>query len=241
MKGYRISILRHGSTDANAEGRYIGVTDMPLSGEGRRALKEKQQCGGYPAVQAVYSSPLKRALESALILFPANREEIMTVDMFKELDFGEFENKTVDQLIEKAEYKAWLKGGPNASPPGGESLNQLTKRVFNGLQLILRHMMDNGFTHTALVTHSGIMTHMLAGFGLPKGQPMDFLRQPGEGWDIIINLQMWMNSGVFEVAAALPYYDSQEDEDMDTLQGEEDGDLAENPEAPYCDCGDEEP
>lgn len=233
MKGYRISIIRHGATAANSEGRYIGVTDVPLSSEGRAALKEKQGAGGYPSVQAVYSSPLKRCVESALILFPGNHGELMTVDMFKELDFGEFENKTVDELIQQEAYKTWLKGGADAAPPGGESLNQLTERVFSGLQLILRHMMDNGFTHTALVTHSGIMTHMLAGFGLPKAQPMDFLREPGEGWDIMINLQMWMNSGVFEVAGALPYYNSEEEE-----SGAEE-DFQEN--ETFCFDGEDEP
>ncbi|MEG0614429.1 MAG: phosphoglycerate mutase family protein, partial [Oscillospiraceae bacterium] len=48
MKGYRLSILRHGHTSANNDGRYIGSTDLPLSDEGREELVNKFNVSDYP-------------------------------------------------------------------------------------------------------------------------------------------------------------------------------------------------
>ena len=69
MKGYRISILRHGLTEANENGVYIGKTDLPLSEAGRELLEDKYDQFEYPKVQRVYSSPLERAVQSAEILW----------------------------------------------------------------------------------------------------------------------------------------------------------------------------
>ena len=70
MKGYRISILRHGKTAANEDGIYIGKTDLPLSEAGKEELRELYETHEYPKVQKVYTSPLERAVQSAEILFP---------------------------------------------------------------------------------------------------------------------------------------------------------------------------
>ena len=89
MKGYRISILRHGRTEANEKGIYIGKTDLPLSEAGKAQLKELYETHEYPKVQKVYTSPLERAVQSAEILFPDR--ELTEVDDLREMDFGIFE------------------------------------------------------------------------------------------------------------------------------------------------------
>ena len=53
MKGYRISIVRHGITEANENGIYIGKTDLPLSDAGREVLEDKYDQLEYPKVQRV--------------------------------------------------------------------------------------------------------------------------------------------------------------------------------------------
>ena len=65
MKGYRISVIRHGRTAANDSGIYIGRTDFPLSDKGAAELSQKQDTYIYPRVARVYSSPLQRCLETA--------------------------------------------------------------------------------------------------------------------------------------------------------------------------------
>lgn len=114
MKGYRISILRHGITDANENGIYIGKTDLPLSENGREALQEKYETHEYPKVQRVYTSPLERAVQSAEILFPDR--ELVIVDDLREMDFGVFEGLSVDDLIELDSYKNGSKGDLTIRP-----------------------------------------------------------------------------------------------------------------------------
>ena len=71
MKGYRISLIRHGLTEANEKGIYIGRTDLPLSAKGESELCSKMEEFEYPHVHRVYSSPLRRCTETADILFPS--------------------------------------------------------------------------------------------------------------------------------------------------------------------------
>ena len=117
MKGYRISVIRHGRTAANDKGIYIGRTDFPLSDKGAAELAGKMDEFQYPNVARVYSSPLRRCTETAEILFPD--VQIQTVDNLIEMDFGAFEGKSADELVEKPEFKEWLKGGMDCRPPQG--------------------------------------------------------------------------------------------------------------------------
>lgn len=202
MKGYRISILRHGITDANENGIYIGKTNLPLSQNGREALQEKYETHEYPKVQRVYTSPLERAVQSAEILFPDR--ELVIVDDLREMDFGVFEGLSVDDLIELDSYKKWLKGGLDNPPPNGESLRNMMLRCYSALNLIILDMMKEGITHAGVVTHSGILMNMMSCFGLPKMKPMEFACDPGEGYEIIVSAMMWQNGNTFEILGKIP-------------------------------------
>lgn len=203
MKGYRISIIRHGLTSANENGIYIGSTDMPLSPKGASELAVKMDNFDYPSVQKVYTSPLCRCMETAEILFP--EIEILPVDGLRELNLGEFEGKTVDQLVNRDDYKKWLRGGKDTRPPKGESLEKMTARVFSALHNIIMNMMEEGIAHSAIITHGGIITNMLTCFGLPKYDPKYLTAESGEGFDILVTTQMWLNSQAFEILGYCPY------------------------------------
>lgn len=102
MKGYRISLIRHGRTEANDKGIYIGRTDYPLSQKGISELYNKLDEFEYPHVGKVYSSPLQRCTETAEILFPDSSVQI--VENLIEMDFGDFEGKSADELVKKPEF-----------------------------------------------------------------------------------------------------------------------------------------
>lgn len=211
MKGYRISIIRHGMTEANEKGIYIGKTDMPLSAKGAGELAAKMDEFDYPTVHRVYSSPLRRCTETAEILFPET--ELVTVDGLRELDLGVFENKKIEELINRDDYKAWIKGGKDTRPPEGESLEEMTARVFSALHSIIIDMMESGLTHCALITHAGIISNLLSCFGLPKYDPKYLNAQAGEGFEILVSAQMWLNSQAFEILGYCPYEKIEERED----------------------------
>ncbi|MDE6092821.1 MAG: histidine phosphatase family protein [Ruminococcus sp.] len=203
MKGYRISVIRHGMTEANEKGIYIGKTDLPLSPRGAAEIASKMDEFDYPAVHRVYSSPLKRCTETADILFPET--EIKTVDDLRELDFGDFENKSVEELLNNDDYRKWLKGGKDSRSPNGESLEEMTARTYKALHNIIIDMMNDGITHSAMITHAGIISNMLSCFGLPKYDPKTLNAPFGEGFDIIVTAQMWLNSQAFEILGYCPY------------------------------------
>lgn len=208
MKGYRICFIRHGMTEANADGRYIGITDLPLSNEGAQALYDKLEKYEYPPAQKVYTSPLKRCKQTVSILQP-NR---LTVELpeLVEMDFGDFENKKIADIMDTDEYKKFIKGGLDNPPPGGESLRDVVTRCYKALQMIISDMMYEGITNVAVVTHAGIIMNMLSCFGVPKRNPMDYSCDFGEGFEVMVTASMWQRSEAFEVLGTYPAHEQVE-------------------------------
>ena len=130
MKNYRLYLIRHGITSGNLEGKYIGTTDLPLCEEGEDAISSLAALDVYPKVQKVYSSPLKRCLQTADIIYPERL--LKRIDGIAELDFGEYEGKTQAELQSDEKYLEWLKGGYDAAPPNGESYGHFTLRNIQG-------------------------------------------------------------------------------------------------------------
>ncbi|MFR9194231.1 MAG: histidine phosphatase family protein [Ruminococcus sp.] len=167
MKGYRISVIRHGRTAANDKG-FTSAEPIRFPTRAQPSLPENDssisQCGTVPAT-------LRRCTETAEILFPD--VQIQTVDNLIEMDFGAFEGKSADELVEKPEFKEWLKGGMDCRPPQGESVKEVQLRIFKALREIITDMMREDLLHCAMITHGGMIANMLAGFGLPKISPQE--------------------------------------------------------------------
>ena len=202
LKGYRISIVRHGRTAGNDKGLYIGKTDLPLTEQGKDELRALYEMYDYPRVHQVYSSPLERCVQTAEILFPD--KDITVVDDLKEMDFGVFEGLKAEDLVQLDSYKKWLKGGLDNPPPNGESLRDMMVRCYTALNAIILDMMQEDATHAGVVTHSGILMNMMSCFGLPKMKPMEFACQMGFGYEILVNANMWQNGNCFEILGRIP-------------------------------------
>lgn len=203
MKGYHLKIIRHSMTEANTDGRYIGVTDLPLSPEGKTDLLNKMDKFDYTSVQRVYSSPLKRCIQTANLLYPD--VYVRTVNEIREMNFGEFEGKNTDELVNLPEFKEWLKGGIDNAPPKGESIAQVIERCYEGFDFIISDMMQEGLNNCAVVTHGGIIMNALSCFGVPKYKPMDLTCDFGEGYEIMATAQLWQASNAFELLGKFPY------------------------------------
>ena len=84
MKTFKLHIIRHGITQGNLDGVYLGCrTDEPLCEEGRQHLLNLQAQFAYPKPVTVFCSPLKRATETADILFPTAQHKLV-IDQLKE-------------------------------------------------------------------------------------------------------------------------------------------------------------
>ena len=98
MKYYKLHLIRHGLTAGNLDGRYIGSgTDLPLCDEGRAQLEDLKRQFAYPQVSLVFSSPMRRALETSEILFPGVK--VIELQDLREMAFGIFENRPLNELV----------------------------------------------------------------------------------------------------------------------------------------------
>lgn len=202
MRSYKLHLIRHGATDANKEGRYIGgKTDLPLSQEGKREIKNLYEDFVYPRVPLVFSSPMERCVQTAKILFPAR--EITTIENLREYNFGDFENKTATELDGRPDYAAWA-AGKMPSPPNGESSKDFVARTVLGINEIIRIMMEKQEYEASVVMHGGAIMMLLAACGLPRQAPAMWTSDNGKGYTILITPSLYQKTGAFEVISLVP-------------------------------------
>lgn len=203
IKTYKIFLIRHGLTEANLEGWYIGRTDLHLCEEGVRRILALQEQYEYPNVGRVYTSPLLRAVETARLIYPAHTP--VTVQDLSECDLGEFENQPLTALQENPAFLSWLEN-PASPPPGAkETSEDFLKRTVEGIDAVIRDMMKTGVTQAAVITHAGVIQSLLATCGLPKQQASAWMTEDGEGYTLLIHASLWGNTRSFEVFTPLPY------------------------------------
>jgi alpha-ribazole phosphatase len=204
-------LLRHGETEANEKGLYIGKTDIPLSENGVKGLELMRESYFYPRPGKIYSSPLCRAIESVRVLFPDYPpEQIVVVPDLREMDFGIFEGLSALELSELSTYKNWLAGGIDAAPPDGESAREVLSRCLSAVDLIISDMMETGCTDSVLVAHSGIITNIICAFGLPKYNPRDIVPAFGAGYLISVSAHLWQTARTFEIIGLVPGQNTEE-------------------------------
>lgn len=202
MKNYTLHLIRHGMTLGNEQGKYIGITDEPLSENGRSQLLEICDHLHYPDVQVVYSSPMLRCKETTEIIYP--NTFMKTVNDIREYDFGVFENKSMEELKDTPEFKVWAEGGMIDSPANGENKADFDLRIQNGLKEIISDMMKNNITSAAVITHSGIIAALLAKYGLPQKNPIYWTVQNGCGYTVTTSAYLWGSGETFEIMDRLP-------------------------------------
>ncbi len=145
-------LLRHGQTPLSIEARFSGVgSDPELTELGRAQAREAGERLAGQQFDAVISSPLRRAAETARVV--ASGREIVFEDGFRETDFGAFEGLTFAEVHRTSpdELAAWL-ADPNVAPPGGESFVETDKRVGAALASLAERYPDSRLLIVSHVT-----------------------------------------------------------------------------------------
>jgi alpha-ribazole phosphatase len=162
VSSVKVLLARHAETEANAELRYVGSGDTPLTEEGKRQSAELIARIADWAPDAVLSSPSRRCLVVAAPVAEALHLEARVLEELGEMDFGLAEGLTYEELT-RAGISMDLLGGPgNAAPfEGGEDWDAFRARVAEGAAVIERFG-----ERVAVVTHGGVIralvTHWLA-------------------------------------------------------------------------------
>ncbi len=208
MQNYVIHFIRHGDISDTHQGKYIGTTDVPLSEEGINKLKEYDSKYIYPGTQVVFTSPLKRCKQTAQIIYP--QQTPLIIDQLSECCFGEWENKTADELKDNPDFEKWLAGETDVKPPRGESGAQFTQRVCLIFEQIVEGMMKTGNTEAVIITHGGVIMTILSVYGIPRAKPFEWVMDNGFGYSVRINPMMWQRDRVMEVYRKIPVINSEQ-------------------------------
>lgn len=197
MRTLKIHLIRHGATDANYKGQYIGSkTDLPLSPEGFNELRLLKDDIEYPEIDVLYSSPLLRCRQTAALLYPDM--DIIPVPNLTEYDFGDFEGKTARELETNPAFIDWASGKTSATP-NGEDNSDFIKRLCVGLNQIVLDMIEKGHTHASVIMHGGAIMMLLAACAVPRRRPVEWTSDCGKGYSLLITPSLYHKSGIVEV------------------------------------------
>lgn len=148
--------VRHGQSAFNAEGRIQGQLDTPLSELGHAQSKAAATALAEEGIEAIYASPLRRAMDTARHLADVLSLPIQTDPRLKEIHAGVFQGLVWDEITERYPNEAarWKSLEPDFRIPDGETRRELMTRggqVFDAIR-------GNGHQRVAVVAHGGLLT-----------------------------------------------------------------------------------
>jgi probable phosphoglycerate mutase len=192
----RICIIRHGETGWNVEKRIQGHTDIPLNETGRAQALAMAFNAAHHRFQAIYSSDLMRAVETAQALAQREDQEVRRLVQLRERHYGLFQGITAAEGAERdpQAYAHYVARDLDYEFGTGESLRRFAERVADGVAWLVRH--HSGQT-IAAVSHSGVLDVVYRrATGRPLHTPRDFVipncalnwfRFDSQGW----HLEAW--------------------------------------------------
>ena len=156
QQGTRVLAIRHGETAWNVDGRIQGQLDVPLNDRGRWQAHRLARALADEDIAAIYSSDLRRALDTAQALARGRGRPITTDVGLRERGFGSFEGLSHAEINARwpADAQRWHQRDPTFGAPGGETLNRFCERsIATAARLAALHP---GRT-IALVSHGGVL------------------------------------------------------------------------------------
>ncbi len=154
-----IYIVRHGETESNTRASCIGHKDVMLNENGRKQVAELVRRLADVEFDAVYVSPLTRAVDTAA---PLKKKAPMTMSYgLIERDFGLWDDMPFDEINAKYpdEYRQWRENWIDYQIPGGESSQMVQDRINETLDKILA---ENDGKRVLIVTHLGASRHIIS-------------------------------------------------------------------------------
>lgn len=174
----KLTLIRHGITHGNKYGLYYGATDLPLLEEGIAELRERKLSHIYPTAPRYYTSPLQRTQQTLHEIY--GDVPFTVVDGFREMNFGVFEMRTVEDLKQDEAFVAWSRRMSTDRCPGGESFVDVQRRALEAVAPILASDED-----AVCVIHGGVIACLMF-YWFPGKAFDDWMLHPGTGWYITV-------------------------------------------------------
>jgi broad specificity phosphatase PhoE len=147
-----LHLVRHGQSDWNAANRFQGHVDRPLTDLGREQAGEVARELAATGLERIYSSPLRRALDTATAVAAGRDLEVVADDGLREVDVGSWAGLTRAEVQERypEEFRSWVEGGDGWDD--GETYQQMSSRV---LACVLRIADAHEHGVILVVSHGG--------------------------------------------------------------------------------------
>lgn len=161
-----IFVIRHGETDWNKQFRLQGRTDIPLNDSGREQAKKTAEGLKHEGIffDAVYSSPLCRAVETAEILSGFSKDKIKTDSRIIELSFGKAEGTTPAERKGNealSAFNAFFDNPKNyVAASDAESMSSVLSRTADFWENEIKPL-ENKFKNVLISTHGGTLQSLL--------------------------------------------------------------------------------
>jgi phosphoserine phosphatase len=157
-----VYLVRHGQTAWNKEEVFRGRTDVPLNDEG---LREAELAGGYfkgLEIDAIYSSPLSRAWQTAQKIARDHSLDVQALDGLIDMSFGGWEGRSLKEIQEKDERRCrqWREEPHLFRPAGGETLDEVRVRALAALEEVIHKHFEKTLV---LVSHRVINKVLICG------------------------------------------------------------------------------
>ena len=159
----RLFLIRHGETLANRQFRYIGRRDDALSETGERQAAQLAEALAHLPINAVFSSPLRRASATAEAIAAPHQLQVHSAPELRECDFGAWEGLNHAEVLARGSEDAQLLSAwerdATVAPPDGESFAAMQQRVHAYVEQLAETRAGQTL---ALVSHVGPIKVLLA-------------------------------------------------------------------------------
>ena len=188
----RICLIRHGITEGNRDRLYYGRSDIPLVEEGKNEIARLRDEGIYPFADDAdfYTTGLERTEQTFSIIYGDRPHG--TIEELREIDFGDYEMKTHDELKVSEYYRKWRKDESGTmAPPGGESIADFVKRIAGGFEILRKKhaLKELSMRHSGkeamsvMVCHGGSISAILESIYPGNGESFyRWIPDPGHGY-----------------------------------------------------------
>lgn len=154
-----IYFVRHGRTEANVEGRYVGWSHDTLDETGRAQATGLAESLAAEGIEHVFTSPVRRAVETAGILAEAWEASVRSVHDLHEIEIGPWKGlleREVEERFPEA-YAVWLSDPTRLRLAGREPLEVVRERALRATDQIARAVLSADSTPAVAVTHLAVL------------------------------------------------------------------------------------
>ncbi|WP_024629367.1 MULTISPECIES: histidine phosphatase family protein [unclassified Paenibacillus] len=168
IQSREIVLIRHGTTAWNLEKRYLGHTDIGLLPEAEQELALLREEISHVTWDALYCSDLLRCQQTLTHIAPSQAGQAKLDARLREIDFGQWEGLTYDQLKDNPQYRNWIDAPQEVTPPKGEPWKAFAARIDSFLEESLlsssriQHSRNTNVPKIAVITHGGVIRYMVS-------------------------------------------------------------------------------